>query len=118
MGNKKKQIVKEEDVEEDVLGREIDLYFNCLDLHGALVETQPCYQVKIQFLEWEDWLDIGETEWIENDRNPRFTVPVRVVFKFEVEQYIKVQLFEKSSKQEIAHFETNLATIMAQSKNL
>eukprot|EP01006_Ploeotia_vitrea_P046887 TRINITY_DN67071_c1_g3_i3.p1 TRINITY_DN67071_c1_g3~~TRINITY_DN67071_c1_g3_i3.p1 ORF type:complete len:764 (-),score=159.11 TRINITY_DN67071_c1_g3_i3:273-2564(-) len=43
------------------------------------------------------WSEIGRTETIQNDLNPRFTKPIELQYRFEARQTLKFEVYDKDS---------------------
>jgi len=74
----------------------VDLHISCKGLRNADVgsKSDPLAVVYMRRSETEDWVEMGRTEWIKDNLNPRFVKAVRIRYTFESTQYLRFVVYD------------------------
>ncbi|KAG8286513.1 hypothetical protein J6590_057598 [Homalodisca vitripennis] len=77
----------------------IDLAISCRNLPDCDVfsKSDPMCVIYLKTLERDKWHEICRTEIIENNLNPDFTTKVRIVYRFEIQQNLKFEVYDVDS---------------------
>ncbi|CDW80204.1 copine family protein [Stylonychia lemnae] len=120
-----KEIVSQNDIELNMGSLEsqsglnclVDLYISCRNLQNIDKLSKPDPQCIVYYKKrtLEEWRILGQTEIVKDSLNPDFQKKIKLSYKFEKHQYLKIEVldYDKQGKfEEIGYSEMTLGKII------